>query len=86
MHEMSVAAEVCRLTEARLSPAELPQLVTVGIDVGDDAGLEPDSLQFCLEALLSAPPFHHARPALTRCRGDVLRVTYLELDDDRPDD
>ena len=86
MHEMSVAMEVCRLAEERLAPAELPQLITVGLDVGDDSGLEPDNLLFCLEALLAAPPFHNARPDLTRCPGDVLRVTYLELDDDRPDD
>ena len=86
MHEMSVAMEVCRLAEERLSPAELPQLITVGLDVGDDSGLEPDNLLFCLEALLAAPPFHNARPDVTRCPGDVLRVTYLELDDDRPDD
>ena len=86
MHEMSVAMEVCRLAEERFSPAELPQLITVGLDVGDDSGLEPDNLLFCLEALLAAPPFHNARPDLTRCPGDVLRVTYLELDDDRPDD
>lgn len=86
MHEMSVAVEVCRLAEERLSAAELPQLVTVGIDVGDESGLEPDNFLFCLEALLAAPPFRQARPAMTRCRGDVLRVTYLELDDDRPDD
>jgi len=83
---MSVAVEVCRLAEERLAPEQLPQLVTVGLDVGDDAGLEPDSLLFCLEALLAAPPFHKARPAMTRCAGDVLRVTYLELDDDRQDD
>jgi len=86
MHEMSVAVEVCRLAEERLSPAELPQLVTVGLDVGDDAGLEPDNLRFCLEALLAAPPFRKARPEVNLCQGDVLRVTYLELDDDRPDD
>jgi len=86
MHEMSVAVEVCRLAEDRLSPAELPQLIAVGLDVGDDAGLEPDNLLFCLEALLAAPPFHKARPEMTRCTGDVLRVTYLELDDDRQDD
>ena len=34
MHEMSVALEICRLAEERLSPAELPQLVTVGLEVG----------------------------------------------------
>lgn len=86
MHEMSVAVEVCRLAEERLDPAQLPQLVAVGLDVGDDSGLEPDNLLFCLEALLAAPPFRQARPVMSRCQGDVLRVTYLELDDDRPDD
>lgn len=86
MHEMSVAVEVCRLAEERLTPAQLPQLISVGLDVGDDSGLEPDNLLFCLEALLAAPPFRQARPVLSRCAGDVLRVTYLELDDDRPDD
>ena len=78
MHELSVALEICRIAEDRL--------VRVGVDLGDDAGLEPDNLQFCLETLLSQPPFGAASPAITRLAGDALRVTYLEIDDGRPDD
>ena len=86
MHELSIALEVCRMAEERLEPEELPLLVSVGLEVGEEAGLEPANLQFCLEALLAAPPFTGARPVITRLPGDALRMTYLEVDDGCPDD
>jgi Zn finger protein HypA/HybF involved in hydrogenase expression len=86
MHELSIALEVCRMAEERLEPEELPLLVSVGLEVGEEAGLEPANLQFCLEALLAAPPFAGAHPVITRLPGDTLRLAYLEVDDGRPDD
>jgi len=86
MHELSIALEVCRMAEERLEPEELPLLVSVGLEIGEEAGLEPANLEFCLEALLAAPPFTGARPVITRLPGDALRLTYLEVDDGRPDD
>lgn len=86
MHELSVALEVCRMAEARLRPEELPRLRQVGIVVGDGAGIEPDNLAFCLEALLGAPPFGRAAPAITRTAGTELSLAWLKVDDDRPDD
>jgi Zn finger protein HypA/HybF involved in hydrogenase expression len=80
---MSVALEVCRMAEEKLDARQLGQLVKVGLEVGGDAGLEPDNLSFCLEALLAQPPFAGAVPEITRVNGDVLRVTYLEVDDER---
>jgi Zn finger protein HypA/HybF involved in hydrogenase expression len=85
VHELSIALEVCRMAEERLDPDELPLLVSVGLEVGHDAGLEPDNLKFCLETLLAAPPFTGARPVITRLPGDALRLTYLEIDDGHPD-
>ena len=86
MHELSVALEVCRMAEERLGRDVLPHVVAVGVEVGADAGIEPDNLSFCLEALLGAPPFRRATPRITRLPGDVLRLAYLEVDDDRPHD
>ena len=86
MHELSIALEVCRMAEERLEPEQLPLLVSVGLEIGEEAGLEPGSLQFCLETLLAAPPFGGARPVITRLPGDTLRLAYLEIDDGRPDD
>ena len=86
MHELSVALEIRRIAEERLTPEELPLLVSVGVEVGETSGLEPDNLRFCLEAVFAEPPFNGARPLLERLPGDALRVTYLEVDDGRPDD
>jgi Zn finger protein HypA/HybF involved in hydrogenase expression len=81
MHEMSVALEVCRIAEARLAHEKLDRLVGVGVVVGDEAGIEPANLQFCLDVLLTQPPFHGATAKIARCTGDALRVDYLELDE-----
>lgn len=82
---MSVALEVGRLVEEQL--AQHPgRLLSVGVIVGDDSGFEPESLTFCLEAVLAHPPFDGAKPVLNRVPGDALRLEFLEIDDGRPDD
>jgi Zn finger protein HypA/HybF involved in hydrogenase expression len=86
MHEMSLAMEICRIAEAHAGPAGPARIVEVGVEVGDAAGVEPENLEFCLETLLSQPPFRRAVPCLARLPGDVLRVSYLEVDDGSPDD
>jgi Zn finger protein HypA/HybF involved in hydrogenase expression len=85
MHEMSIAMEVARIAEAKLGDAAA-QLVSVAVEVGDEAGIEPGSLEFCLEAVFATPPFMSARPQILRRPGDVLRVAYLEIDDGSPED
>jgi Zn finger protein HypA/HybF involved in hydrogenase expression len=85
MHEMSVALEVCRMAEERLGE-NAPRLVTVAVEVGDDSGLEVANLEFCLSVLLAQPPFHHAQPLIERTGGSVLRLDFLEVDDERTDD
>ena len=86
MHELSLAIEIGRLAEERLG-ASVARCIAVGVDVGTDSGVEPSALEFCLEAVFSAPPWAGVRPAITRPDGDVLQLTYLEIqDDDGPDD
>lgn len=86
MHELSLALEICRLTEARLPPEERPRLLRLGVVVGDEANVEADNLAFCLEALLSAPPFGRGRPVITRVPGDDLSVNFFEVEDGGQDD
>ena len=80
-----MALEIARIAEEKLGAAA-PQLVGVGVEVGDRAGVEPSSLQFCLEAVLSTPPFRGARGVIIPAAGDVLQIAYLEVDDGNPDD
>ena len=86
MHELSVALEIRRIAEERLGPEQRAGLSAVGVEVGDLSGVEPENLRFCLQAVFAEPPFRGAEPVLERLPGDALRVTYLEVDDGRPDD
>lgn len=83
---MSLAQEVCYIAERQVPPDQVGRIVTVGIEVGTDAGIEPNSLIFWLEFLLTSPPFKAARPVVDQVEGNVFRVTYLEVDDGGPED
>jgi len=85
MHEMSLALEVCDIAGRYVAPEQMAQIVEVGIEIGDEAGIEADNLVFWLQMLLASPPFKAARPVVSRVTGDVLRVSYLEVDDGDPD-
>lgn len=84
MHEMSLALEICRIAEDQVGIDALRRVREVGLVVGRDSGVEPDNLLFCLEALLEQPPFAGAKTAMELSPGDVLRVDYLDLEDERP--
>ena len=81
MHEMSLALEVCDITQRAIGNRPPASVVEVVVDVGDDAGIEPANLEFCLTALLLAPPFNAARPVLRRSAGDALRVAHIEVEE-----
>jgi Zn finger protein HypA/HybF involved in hydrogenase expression len=81
MHELSMALEVCRLAQNAVYPADPARVVTVGVVLGDRSTIEPANFEFCLEALLSQPPFGHAVPSIERTAGDDLRLDYVEVED-----
>lgn len=84
MHELSIAYDICRITQDHVGADGLASVLEVGVEVGANAGIEIDSLEFCLEALFSAPPFGQAVPKIDRLNGDELRVTYVEVEDGGP--
>ena len=86
MHEMTLALEICRIAETHVGHAALARVTEVGVEVATDGAVEPDSLEFCLQALLARHPFGRGRPVLHRKARGELRVTYLEVDDDGPAD
>jgi Zn finger protein HypA/HybF involved in hydrogenase expression len=78
---LSIALDVCRITEEHIGRHRLPTVREVGLDVGDRSGIEIDNLQFCLEALLASPPFGNGVPVIRRLDGDELSVTYVEVEE-----
>jgi Zn finger protein HypA/HybF involved in hydrogenase expression len=85
VHELSLALEVCRLAEDILVRERGVAVNGVGVEVGSDSGIELENFRFCLDALLREPPFTGARADLRPVPGDALRLTYVEVDDGRPD-
>jgi Zn finger protein HypA/HybF involved in hydrogenase expression len=83
VHELSIALEICRVIEDRLAPEQLPQLVELGLEIGESATIEVANLQFCLDTLLAHPPFAGATVVIARNGGEDTRVSYLEIDDER---
>lgn len=81
---MSIALDICRIAQEQVEPELVPQIVTVAVEIGDQSGFEPESLSFWLETLLKEPPFVDAQPLLQQVSGDVLRVSYIEVDDGIP--
>ena len=84
MHELSIAYDICRITQEHVGADGLGRVLEVGVEVGARAGVEIDTLEFCLEALLGAPPFGRGVPRVERLDGDELRVTYVEVEDGGP--
>lgn len=86
MHELSLALEVCRVADAVREREQGTAVRAIGVEIGDEAGVEMENFRFCLEALLLEPPFVGARAELVPVGGDTLRVSYVEIDDGRPND
>lgn len=86
MHELSLANEICSIVEREVQRERgigaLAAVTVVAIEVGHAANVEPHSLQFCLDALLSTPPFGRGTAVLEMVVGDDLRVAWFEIDDD----
>lgn len=80
---MSVALEVCRMAEERVGPDTLALISALALEVGDQSGVEPANLEFCLDVLLGQPPFRGAKVVMNRTPGDALRLDYIEIDDER---
>jgi Zn finger protein HypA/HybF involved in hydrogenase expression len=78
---MSIAQEICRIAREQVGEEGCPRVVSVGIEIGPFSGVEPDNLVFWLEILLGEPPFNGAVPLIHPVDGDVLRVSYLEVED-----
>jgi Zn finger protein HypA/HybF involved in hydrogenase expression len=80
---MSVALEVCRMAEERVGLDTLGLISALALEVGDQSGVEPANLEFCLDVLLGQPPFRGAKVVMSHTPGDALRLDYIEIDDER---
>ncbi|UCC49530.1 MAG: hydrogenase maturation nickel metallochaperone HypA [Gemmatimonadota bacterium] len=53
MHEMSLALEIKAICERELAKLPESRLTALGVEVGAFSGVEVETLQFCLEVVMS---------------------------------
>ena len=87
MHEMGIANSVLDAVHQELVPYPRHRAAKVVLRIGEFAGVDPDSLQFCFEALVKGTPFEPLELDIEWCRvedgrrGDELELAHLELED-----
>ena len=65
MHELSLAENIVDIVRQNL-PAEQSGAVSVKVRVGEMAGVVPDSLAFCFEAITAGTPLEGMRMVIER--------------------
>jgi len=80
MHEMSVASAV--IAAVRSAAIEhRGHVIKVGLNIGEMAAVNEDSLRFCFEALVKETELEPVSLDITACSLDELRITYIELEE-----
>lgn len=87
MHEMGIASSVLEAVHQELRRYPHQHAAKVGLRIGEFAGVDRESLQFCFEALVKGSEFEPLELELEWCRaedgrrGDELELAYLELEE-----
>ena len=80
MHEMGIASSVLEAVQKELEQCPGERASRVGLRIGKLAGVDPDSLRFCFEAIAKAdgiPPF---LLEIEWCASDELQIVYVEIE------
>ena len=80
MHEVTVAAGILDAVRAEVAAQKPARAIKVGVRIGQMAGIDPESLAFCFEALVKGTDVEPLELEIERCSADELEFCYLELE------
>jgi len=87
MHEMGIASSVLEAIDQELRRYPGHRATKVALRIGEFAGVDRESLEFCFEALVKNTELEPLDLEIEWClakdgrRGDELEFAYLELDE-----
>jgi Zn finger protein HypA/HybF involved in hydrogenase expression len=90
MHEMGIATSVFEAVDKELHSYPGERISKVGLQIGEYAGVDPESLRFCFEVIAKSSGLAPVNLEIEWCkaedghRGDELRIAYLELEEIAP--
>ena len=80
MHEVAVAGGILDAVRVEIAARKPARAVKVGIRIGVMAGIDPESLAFCFEALVKGTDLEPLELETERGSADDLEFCYLELE------
>jgi Zn finger protein HypA/HybF involved in hydrogenase expression len=87
MHEMGIAGSILDAVQKELHRYPRRRAAKVALRIGEFAGVDRESLEFCFEAMVRGTELEPLDLAIEWCRiedgrrGDELELAYLELEE-----
>jgi len=81
MHEVGIAAGILDAVRTETAARKPARAIKVGVRIGEMAGIDPDSLAFCFEALVKGSDLEPLELAIEPGKADELEFAYLELEE-----
>ncbi len=82
MHEVGVASGILDAVRQETAARGLGRPTKVGVRIGEMAGIDPESLAFCFEALVKGLDLEPLDLVIEKGSADELVFAFLEIDDD----
>ena len=80
MHEVGVAGGILEAVRSEVAARKPARAVKVGVRIGVMAGIDPESLAFCFEALVKGTDLEPLELEIECGSTDELEFCYLELE------
>ncbi len=81
MHELSLASSVLEAVAKELRSRPGCHATRICLRIGDYAGVDADSLQFCFDALVKDTLLEPLECLIDRAAGDELDIAWIELEE-----
>ncbi len=81
MHEVGVASGILEAVRQETAARGEARATKVGVRIGEMAGVDPESLAFCFEALVKGTEMEPLALEIEKGEGDELVFAFLELDE-----
>ena len=81
MHELGIAQSILDAVRAEAAVHRPARPVKVGVRIGEMAGIDPNSLEFCFDVLVKGSDFEPLSLSIEPGATDDLEFAYLELEE-----
>jgi hypothetical protein len=80
MHEMGIACSVIEAVQKELLRYPAWRVLKVSVRIGQFAGVDAESLRFCLDAIVKDTPLAPLELVVVACDGDELELGSIEIE------